>query len=147
MQEEMRDKVTGNMLEQMEESLNRLQSIAVTNQENGKQKLLVLTDELEAMKHDLINKIEEVDKKVEELAEEGGSYDDEDEESDQDLDSELGDTLDVNDMKYPNIDKDKSSDDLPQNPPAVNIAASQRLPSQASEKYEHTMGSYTEDAS
>ena len=84
----------------------------------------MLTDELEAMKHDLINKIEEVDKKVEELAEEGGSYDDEDEESDQDLDSELGDTLDVNDMKYPNIDKDKSSDDLPQNPPAVNIAAS-----------------------
>ena len=52
-----------------------------------------------------------MDKKIEELEDDGNSYDDEDEESDQDLDSELGDTLDVNDMKYPNIDKDKSSDE------------------------------------
>ena len=60
-----------------------------------------------------------MDKKIEELAEDENSYDDEDEESDQDLDSELGDTLDVNDMKYPNIDKDKSSDE---NQGAMNIS-------------------------
>ena len=39
------------------------------------------------------------------------SYDEEDEESDQDLDSELGDTLDVNDMKYPNAERDQSGSD------------------------------------
>ena len=88
----------------------------------------MLKDELEAKTHNLINKIEDVDRKLEELADEANSYDEEDDESDQDLDSELGDTLDVNDMKYP-IDKDKSSDEqLPNAAPA-----NQRLPSQTSD--------------
>ena len=50
-----------------------------------------------------------MDRKLEELADDANSYDDQDEESDQDLDSELGDTLDVNDMKYPNLDREEKS--------------------------------------
>ena len=51
---------------------------------------------------DLNNKMDEIED------EEDGSYDDE--ESDQDLDSELGDTLDVNDMNRNIIGDDKKSD-------------------------------------
>ena len=126
---EMSDKVTGKMLDPMQETIYKLQEIQVTQDENQKQKILVLKDELDSKTQDLIRKIEEVDRKVEELADEAGSYDEEDDESDQDLDSELGDTLDVNDMKYPNIEKDKSSDEhIPTQPPAAG-----RLPSQASD--------------
>ena len=53
------------------------------------------------------------------------------------MDSELGDTLDVNDMKYPNIDKDKSSDEN-QAANTMKEPTNQRLPSQASEQYPHT---------
>ena len=81
-----------------------------------------------------------MDKKLEELAEDSNSYDEEEEESNEDLDSELGDTLDVNDMKYPNMDKDKSSSD-------IQNGNDLRKPSGASEKYENTQISYTEDAS
>ena len=140
---EMSDKVTSKMLEPMQETIYKLQEIQVTQDENQKQKILVLKDELEEKTQDLIHKIEEVDRKVEELADEAGSYDDEEDESDQDLDSELGDTLDVNDMKYPNDGKDKSSDEqIPtQPPPPVK-----RLPSQASENIYDKQGqeSFTE---
>ena len=106
----------------------------------------MIKDELEGKTNNLIDRIEELDKKVEELLQEADSYGDEDEESDQDLDSELGDTLDVNDMKYPAIDKDKSSDEMQQNATVAN-ANQQRLPSQASGNYEHTQGSFTENVS
>lgn len=42
----------------------------------------MLKDELDSKTQDLIRKIEEVDRKVEELADEAGSYDEEDDESD-----------------------------------------------------------------
>jgi len=45
----------------------------------------------------MMDQLEDLNKKMDELDEEGDSYDDE--ESDQDLDSELGDTLDVMDIK------------------------------------------------
>lgn len=78
------------------------------------------------------------------MAEEEDSYDEEDDESDQDLDSELGDTLDVNDMKYPNIDKDKSSgdDNNPTQPPAAG-----QLPRQASETSKNNQESFTDENS
>ena len=140
---EMSDKVTSKMLEPMQETLYKLQEIQITQDENLKQKILVLKDELEEKTQDLIHKIEDVDRKVEELAEEAGSYDEEDDESDQDLDSELGDTLDVNDMKYPNVEKDRSSGDehIPDKQPAIK-----RLSSQASDNYEKAHESITEDS-
>ena len=53
-----------------------------------------------------MDNIEDLNKKMDELDEEEGSYDDE---SEQDLDSELGDTLDVNDMNRTALDKDNKS--------------------------------------
>ena len=128
---EMSDKVTGKMLDPMQETIYKLQQVQLSQDENQKQKILVLKEELDEKTQDLIRKIEDVDRKVEELAEEAEYDDEEDDESDQDLDSELGDTLDVNDMKYPNIKTDKSSDEnIPTQPPAEK-----RLPSQASDNY------------
>ncbi len=59
----------------------------------------------------MMDQLEDLNKKMEEIEEEEGSYDDE--ESDQDLDSELGDTLDVNDVnrQYVQYDKDREGDD------------------------------------
>ena len=72
-------------------------------------KLRDLKDDFENKTKEMMENIEDLNKKMDELSEEEGSYDDE---SDQDLDSELGDTLDVNDLNKTVLDKDnKSSED------------------------------------
>lgn len=79
---EMSNKVTLPMLEQVSESLRKLQSISLTNDENYNQKVSMVKDELDGKTSNLANRIEELSKKVEELLQEDDSYGDEDEETD-----------------------------------------------------------------
>ena len=70
-----------------------------------------MKDDFEDKLRDQMEKLEELNKKMDEI-EEDGSYDDEeeDEESDQDLGSELGDTLDVNDLNNDVLKKSGDSE-------------------------------------
>ena len=77
-------------------------------EETLSQKLNVLKDDFEVKTKEIIDNIEDLNKKMDEIDEEG-SYDDE---SDQDLESELGDTLEeFNDMNRKVLEKDKVSDE------------------------------------
>ena len=69
-----------------------------------------MKDDFDSKTKEILDNIEDLNKKMDEIEEEG-SYDDE--ESDQDLDSELGDTLDVNAIDRPILDRDKVSDTSP----------------------------------
>jgi len=55
-----------------------------------------LREDYESKTKEIFEQIEDLNKKMEDMDDEDGSYDEEDIDSDQDLDSELGDTLDVN---------------------------------------------------
>ena len=68
----------------------------------------------------MLDQIEDLNKKMDEIEEEGSDYDEE--ESDQDLGSELEDTLDANDLNRGINDRDKVSDASPVN--AINNAGS-----------------------
>ena len=67
-------------------------------------KLTTLKDDFESKTKEMLDNLEDLNKKMDEIEDEDGSYD---EESDQDLDSELGDTLDVNDLNGTVMEKDK----------------------------------------
>lgn len=105
---DMRDKVNFAKLEELQESLNNLKTINLTMEETLSQKLSVLKDDFEVKTKEIMENIEDLNKKMDEIEEEG-SYDDE---TDQDLESELGDTLEeFNDINKRVHDKDKASDD------------------------------------
>lgn len=107
---EMKVKVDNEKLDELRESLEKQRNIGLTLEENISQKLLNLKDDFESKTKEMLDNIEDLNKKMDEIEEEG-SYDDE---SDGDLDSELGDTLDVNDINaHPINDKDKMSDTTP----------------------------------
>lgn len=107
---EMKVKVDNEKLDELRESLEKQRNIGLTLDENISQKLLNLKDDFESKTKEMLDNIEDLNRKIDEIEEEG-SYDDE---SDQDLDSELGDTLDVNDINaHPINDKDKMSDTTP----------------------------------
>lgn len=105
---ELRNKVSFDKLDELKDSFNKLQNINVTMEENLSQKLTDLKEDFETKTKEIIDNIEDLNKKMDEIDEEEGSYDDE---SEQDLDSELGDTLDVNDMNRTVMGKDKESSD------------------------------------
>lgn len=106
---ELQDKVSLTKLDELQDTLNNMKSINTTTEETLSHKLAQLKDDFENKTKEMMDNIEDLNKKMDELEEEEGSYDDE---SDEDLDSELGDTLDVNDMNRKDQDNDdKSSED------------------------------------
>ena len=103
---DMREKVSLSKLDELMESLNNLRTINATQDENQSQKLTTLREDFESKTKEMIENIDDLKQQMAELDEEGDSYDDESE-----LDqSELEDTLDVNDMNRTALEKDKDKD-------------------------------------
>ena len=111
----LREKVSHQMLDELKDQVEKMRTIHVSMEETITQKVSVLKDDFESKTKEMMDQIEDLNKKMEEIEEEEGSYDDE--ESDQDLDSELGDTLDVNAMDRDKIlfNKDNDGDTTPTN--------------------------------
>lgn len=108
--EDMRDKVTLPMLDELRDNFHKLQTVNVTMEENLQQKLTNLRDELQDKTKEMLGQIGDLNKKMDEIEEEGSDYDDEE----SDLGSELEDTLDVDDVgrgRDNHYEKDRKSDE------------------------------------
>ena len=79
-------------------------------EENLSQKLSNLKDDFESKTKELMDNLEDLNKKMDEI-DESGSYDDE---TEQDLESELGDTLDVEDINTAAKEREQQSDKDPE---------------------------------
>ena len=91
---EMREKVAISVLDELKDKLGKVKANQELNEENIELRLASLKEEYENKTKELVDQIEDLNKKLDELEED--SYDDEYQDTDQDLESELGDTLDVN---------------------------------------------------
>ena len=142
---ELRDKVSFAKLEELKDTVHNLQTINVSMEESLSQKLTVLKDDFESKTKEMMDNIEDLNKKMDELSEEDGSYDDEGEGgSDSDMGSELGDTLDVNDMNRTVMDKDKETpDQSPKNKDGHN--SSYPVPKTANSDPEHDVSGGDDD--
>ena len=76
---ELQDKVSLVKLEELQESLNNLRSINVTMEETLSQKLSVLKDDFENKTKEMMDNLQDLNKKMDDLEDEDGSYDDESE--------------------------------------------------------------------
>ena len=91
---ELRDKASLSLIDEVKDNLDKLRAINVESTEQLAHKFEVLKEDFEAKTKEMMDNMEDMNKKIDEF-DEGSEYD---EESDQDLDSELGDTLDANAM-------------------------------------------------
>ena len=91
---ELRDKASISLTDELRDNLNQFKTISLSNEEQLNHKLSNPKEDFEAKTKELMDSVNDAHKKLDEF-DEGSEYDDE---SDQDLDSELGDTLDVNAM-------------------------------------------------
>ena len=92
---DMGEKASLTALDELTEKIHKLQAINVTTSESLTQRLDDLKDDFATTTKEMREQLDDLNKKMDDIDDEEGSYD---EESDQDLDSELGDTLDVNDL-------------------------------------------------
>lgn len=76
---ELQDKVSLVKLDELQESLNNLRSINVTMEETLSQKLSVLKDDFENKTKEMMDNLQDLNKKMDDLEDEDGSYDDESE--------------------------------------------------------------------
>ena len=76
---ELQDKVSLVKLDELQESLNNLRSINVTMEETLSQKLSVLKDDFENKTKEMMDNLQDLNKKMDEIEDEDGSYDDESE--------------------------------------------------------------------
>ena len=76
---ELQDKVSLVRLDELQESLNNLRSINVTMEETLSQKLSVLKDDFENKTKEMMDNLQDLNKKMDDLEDEDGSYDDESE--------------------------------------------------------------------
>ena len=76
---ELQDKVSLVKLDEMHENLNNLRSISATMEETLSHKLSVLKDDFENKTKEMMDNLEDLNKKMEEIEDEDGSYDDESE--------------------------------------------------------------------
>jgi len=95
LQIDLSDKVTHSALDALQDKVHKMQTIHFNFEESLSQKLTTLRDDYENKTKEMLEQIADLNKKLDEI-EDDDSYD---EETEQDLDSELGDTLDVNDIK------------------------------------------------